>query len=568
MGKIEIERSYGAGAINMKQLDFNKLVSSYRYGSFLITSLFYLTKGSSTVLIYKLAVVIALYIVTRIITGMYASFAASPRKLKSAILCESLLITLLLVPTGGINSPFIWYALNPTLVAVRYLSPYFCWLNLTFYMSIAILIPSDVFNSEDLFGLVTKNSQLIMIFILTTLLIQPLVTLSNKLTVANHKQNESMEHIMSLYRVLEAFTKEDDISGFFQTLTDYTAKLTKANLSFFWQNTDKPDGGSVFTNEGVPNDLKAALAEVARERVNYSTHESETVGMVVNHSVFQGVLIKSPTRLYGVLGIEQDNGSQLPGQIFRRQLVFLADIGAIILDRFSMESTNDRLILLEERNRIANEIHDSVSQRIFSISCSLHNLRSTGADLSDENSRDELDFLSRSTNEVMRELRQAIYSLSTNKSGEKILFSSIKSFLSDLARLNDISISVDLNGEEEQLSAKLKRCLYRIICEATGNALKHGRSTEIRIWLHIGLKHIRLNVEDNGVGFHSDSMKQENMGLGIRNMRNTVQQYGGSILLTNLPQGGTKLTIEMPKTSEVSHCNGEGCEDENKVGSY
>ena len=79
----------------------------------------------------------------------------------------------------------------------------------------------------------------------------------------------------------------------------------------------------------------------------------------------------------------------------------------------------DQIIIIEEQNRIANEIHDSVSQRLFGIVYSLHSLQDKSENITREELNKEYKFLSKTANTTIKELRSAIYRLSSVKKGEK-----------------------------------------------------------------------------------------------------------------------------------------------------
>lgn len=523
--------------------EFTRIIYSYRYGSLVITAGFYLLNGSVSVVPYKLAAVISLYILARIITDLYIKCSTSTRKLRTIILLETVVITLLLIPTGGFESPFIWYALNPVLVAAWYLSTFFCWFTLFFYLLTSTLISASVFSMGTLDSII-NHSYLILVFILITLLVQLLATLTKQLQIANIKQNESLEHIMSLYKVIEAFTNEDDLKTFFQTFTNYIAKITKVDIVFFWENNNDIDlGGQIFTNVSISKDLELALIMELKVRTEDVMSNINILDIEIDKHKFYSVLVKSSTKLFGVIGLQS---SSIAKELFEKQLIFLSDVSSIILERFSMEESYDKLLLLEERNRIANEIHDSVSQRLFSIKFSLHTLRSKLDQLSKMELIDQLEFLSNSTNLAMRELRSSIYSLTTQKSEEKIFFSTIKLYLSDLEKLNDININVNLIGEEDIVSVNLKRSLYRVICEGTGNAVKHGKCSNIGVSLEIDPESINLVICDNGRGFVLDKVKYEASGLGLTNMSNMVNSYGGQIVIKSEINKGTTIEVVIP----------------------
>ena len=79
------------------------------------------------------------------------------------------------------------------------------------------------------------------------------------------------------------------------------------------------------------------------------------------------------------------------------------------------------MIVIEERDRIANELHDSVSQRLFGIVCALHSLQAKSRGMTNDELNEELQFLSQSANTTLKELRAAIYRLSSPKNGEESL---------------------------------------------------------------------------------------------------------------------------------------------------
>ena len=82
-----------------------------------------------------------------------------------------------------------------------------------------------------------------------------------------------------------------------------------------------------------------------------------------------------------------------------------------MLERIHMDQMMDQMIVIEEQNRIANEIHDSVSQRLFGIVYSLHSLQAKSQNITREELNQEYQFLSQSANTTIKELRAAIYRL-------------------------------------------------------------------------------------------------------------------------------------------------------------
>ena len=116
----------------------------------------------------------------------------------------------------------------------------------------------------------------------------------------------------------------------------------------------------------------------------------------------------------------------------------------------------NQLIVIEERDRIANELHDSVSQRLFGIVCALHSLQAKSRGMTNDELNEELQFLSQSANTTLKELRAAIYRLSCPKNGEASLFVRLQTFFVDYARLQAIQIDDATNGRGDFALRRIK----------------------------------------------------------------------------------------------------------------
>ena len=111
--------------------------------------------------------------------------------------------------------------------------------------------------------------------------------------------------------------------------------------------------------------------------------------------------------------------------------------------------------------------------------------------------------------DTLKELRSSVYGYSLQKDGERVLFVSIKKYLDSLAYLNQIKVVTIFSGEEERLTRELKKALYRIVCEAAGNALRHGHCTKLEVRLEISTTKVNLLIRDNGKGFDLALLQDE-----------------------------------------------------------
>lgn len=532
-----------------------KLIYVYRYLSWALTSVVYLTGSPYSALFFKLGVIVSLLVVSKVITDLYIKYKESKGILRALIWIETMGTTLLLLPTGGLSSPFIWYALNPTLVAASYLAPYFCWMNLLFYLLSGTTMSYFLFNTdqENIVSILESNTNLILVFLLVTLAVQLLANLTKKLhtqrnalQLSNKHKQESMEHIMSLYQIVEAFNNNCVKEVLFEELAKYTAKLTVRKYCFFWLPNSK-EGGILKANiDWEKSEQQKIIAEL--NQLTIDNKSKNIFEIQVADTYFQAIPILSPTSYYGIIAISrlEDINSHQKEQKFQL-LNFISELSAVTLERFYLEDIGDKLLVIEEQNRIANEMHDSVSQRLFSICYAIHGILGRWDNMSKNKLKKYFIEMNKSANMAMKELRDSIYHLSSKKKGEKSLDITLKAFLDSISKLHNTKIVFECKGEESHLSLPLKKSITRIIREGCGNAIRHGKCQQINIGLIIDKDQINLNIEDDGKGFLlTNQAFDKYRGLGISNMSSLVTSFHGTIKIDSALGMGTKIQIVIP----------------------
>ncbi len=539
-----------------------KIVIIYRYCSFILTSLLYLAGPPKTGIIFKVGVIVSLYISARIIMDFYIKHSLTSDIVKRLVFIETIGITILLLPTGGISSPFLWYALNPVLAAACFLPTYFSWLNLAFYVSSAAAMSVLLLNEKiSLSSLFYTNYRLLIVSILITLMVQLLSGLTKQLNnkalelerknkelwEANNIVTESMEHIMSLYQIVEALSSQDDKKNLLNIFIEYVGKITKINHSFIWINDYTNKDSYFVTNNQYGDQKKPHMLEKIEEEWHSVKNDDKFITMEIKDETYLAGVIKSNSRQYGIIGIkvEDINNATLK---HGNQISFLAELIGVVLERFHLEEVANKLIIVEEQNRIASEMHDSVSQQLFSLSCGVHSVISRWSSLTEEQKKSQLELIRTSAGIAMKEIRSTIYKLSSRKRGEKSFYKTVKLYLDSLSKLNDVEIEMNFEGDEELLSSAVKKILYRVICEASGNAIKHGKSKYIDIDLMVNDKYISLNINDNGQGFDSKKLVEMGQsGLGIYNMKSLVEALRGSFEIKSERDQGTEVKIAIPR---------------------
>ena len=545
-----------------------RLIFLYRTLSLGLTSFFYLI-GPQFPFIFKLVVVISLAIAAWIITDLQRKYISNNNVLKTIVLTETIGLTLLLIPTGGISSPFIWYALNPVLVAATFLTPLFCWIALSFYLGSATVIAYYVFQVDSLVMILDEQSYFYVVCILTTLLASLFSTLTSeldskttvllkqheelllantKLIETNEKYEDTLDHIMSLYHLIDNFSSKKGPEKLIEEITTSLLTCTQSEAAFFWltdldyQNTHL---ANTTNNPALILDLQREWTSL-RDRKEPFAHQ-------IGNDLYWLKLIRT-SRHIGVLGVT------IPGSIdqrmpflLKRTFEFLAELSEIMLERIHMDQMMDQMIVVEEQNRIADEIHDSVSQRLFGIVYSLHGLQIKSRTMTTEQLNAEYQFLSQSANTTIKELRSAIYRLSSLKKGEKPFLLRVKTYLDDFAKLNDIQIDYQITGDESLISTELKQGFYRIISEACGNSVRHGNCHIIDFRFSVLQDKTILTIKDDGVGINpNEDERRSTVGIGLLNIQSIVRSFNGIFSIDGVSGIGTVIQIEIPSISMLT----------------
>ncbi|MEH7252631.1 ATP-binding protein [Neobacillus niacini] len=541
------------------------LVFVFRYISILFTSIFYLL-GPQSPFYFKVGVVVSICVAAWIITDIQRKYIENKTILKSTVLAEIIGLTLLLIPTGGISSPFIWYALNPVLVAASFLTTLFCWGALSFYLGSTTLITYYLFDIDHIVIILQEKSNFYLVCLLTTMLVrlysgltkelyskksllkdqqEELVNVNNTLSDTNQKYHQTLEHVMSLYHLMENFNSKKSIKKLVKEITLALMKCTQSDEVFFWL-TDLNQQNSYIENMTNNHTLEKDLIE----NWNNIRMKRRPFTSKIKNEPYLMKVIRNANNV-GVIGVKVSSGNDEKNTfLLNRPFDYLAELSEIMLEKIHMDQMMDQMIIIEEQNRIANEIHDSVSQRLFGIVYALHSLQIKGQSMKREELNQEYRFLSQSANTTMKELRSAIYRLSSVKKGEKPFLIHIKKYLDEYARLNDIRIYYQFFGDEAFVSKSIKQALYRIICEACGNAVRHGECHGIELKLSLLGEKSVLVIQDDGKGINltMDANKREK-GIGLLNMRNIVSSFTGTISINGIMGEGTEIHIEIPNIS-------------------
>lgn len=194
-----------------------------------------------------------------------------------------------------------------------------------------------------------------------------------------------------------------------------------------------------------------------------------------------------------------------------------------------------------ERKRIARELHDSVSQQLFAAAMLLSTIQ-TEDDIMTETASKQIHLIHSIIEEAQSEMRALLLHLRPVKLEGKSLKKGIEDLLDELASKVPIKIKHEI--EDIHLSEVVENHLFRIIQELLSNVLRHSGAKELELYFKKTEDFYRLRFVDDGIGFNMEEKK--NSGLGLLNMRERIERFGGNVQVISFPQQGTSVEVRIP----------------------
>jgi PAS domain S-box-containing protein len=234
---------------------------------------------------------------------------------------------------------------------------------------------------------------------------------------------------------------------------------------------------------------------------------------------------------------------QEPGEDEKVFLKAVADQAAVAVENARLFSEARGKAVLEERQRLARELHDSVSQALYGIAMGAKAAREWLDDDPAE-AAEPLDYVLSLAEAGITEMRALIFELRPESLESEGVVAALKKQAAALEARHRIEVEVDL-CEEPEASLETKEALYCIAQEALHNVLKHARASSVKIKMKPDdSSGITLEICDDGVGFE---VKGEYPGhLGLRSMHERASRLGGTLEVQSAPNKGTRICTRIP----------------------
>ena len=225
-------------------------------------------------------------------------------------------------------------------------------------------------------------------------------------------------------------------------------------------------------------------------------------------------------------------------------LTTIADQLGAAVENIQLRQMTRQSAILEERERLARELHDAVTQTIFSAGLFAEAARESAR--SGDLAKVELHTQSivQRVYQAQGEMRLLLFELRTDTLARRGLAGALRDRLESVEERAHIATTLLVEGVAE-LPVTIEEAFYRVALEALNNALRHARADRVAVTLRAADGALTLIVRDNGVGFRRREAARRG-GMGLDSMEKRIQKLGGTLLITSRPNRGTRIEARAP----------------------
>jgi len=544
------------------QLDENELVRIcliYRYISLIVSTLVYFFMYKEQITPIRMGIATGIVLASTIGAQLYKKNFSSDTKAEVIVtMClEVVAYGLFITFSGGFSSPYLWYFISSLTIVMaadrfdkrlRIITPlsvvwcFICALIGSYYglspdyeaysginTGIAFLVVAGGFYT--LFSYVYKldNNR------------RELSKLNESLQIETIRSEQALRHTMDLYEAFNLFS----ITAPDKVIEEITALLyrTIATDGFLLLKINLLQGIEYIGSRGLPEGHEEALIEHIRELEQIDSNRLNIDIIEVSENRYTLAYISNSSNIQGIL-ITPFQAEDKQRKYDKAQELFYLNLVGIIMQELDLQAMVESFIVSEEQNRIANEIHDTVIQKLFAIACNLRLLDEEQGNMPQDKASEQLKHNIKAIESTMSELREAIYGLRWDTADQNPFADKLNDYMEEVRYLSGAAISLVLNSGTELMTANQKTAFYRIICEAVNNAVRHGKATEINVQVRSENKKLTAEIIDNGQGF--DQRRISKSGQGLKNMYRVATLLKGQLVIESQINRGTKIKCSLP----------------------
>ncbi|HEV8681424.1 MAG TPA: GAF domain-containing sensor histidine kinase [Actinomycetota bacterium] len=303
--------------------------------------------------------------------------------------------------------------------------------------------------------------------------------------------------------------------------------------------------GSLPVGRGI---LGILIEEAHPLRLRRIQDDPRSVGFPPNHppmTSFLGVPVSVRGRVYGNLYLTEKRGASEFTEDDEVAVVTLAAQAGVAVENARLWEENariqeelKRLALLEDRERIAKELHDGVVQSLFAVGMSL---QATEAVTPSEAVRARLEAAVEDVDRVIRDLRNYIFGLGPGGRADVELERALADLVDEFRRGTELAIRLEVDAEAASLLAGKASDILQVARETISNAIRHAGAQTLSVVLTRRGSDIVLEVEDDGTGF--DPAESQGKGHGLANLESRARALNGRLEIDSMSGDGTTVRV-------------------------
>jgi signal transduction histidine kinase len=305
--------------------------------------------------------------------------------------------------------------------------------------------------------------------------------------------------------------------------------------------------GDAPTGHGL---LGALITEARPLRIPDISADPRSVGFPPNHPPMKSLLgapVMGRGKVFGNIYLTDKQEAEMFDEEDERVLVVLATQAAIAVENARLYDETERksrelqrLQVMEDRERIAKELHDGVIQSLFAVGMSLQGLAAAS---SDEDMARRLEAAVEDVDHSIRDLRNYIFGLRPGILADRQLDQALEEMANEFGARSGVVTVVEVDSEAASQLASRAGDVVQLVREALSNVGRHGAATTCRVSLRRGEAGLSLEVDDDGRGFDVD---MTTWGMGLSNLRQRVESLGGFLQVESTSGEGTTVRATFP----------------------
>jgi len=362
----------------------------------------------------------------------------------------------------------------------------------------------------------------------------------------------------ALYRADEALHRSLRLEEVVQSLNDVAVDVLQADRSLFASWPEDAPAPITWSASGISDEMFEELSESFRQNSTPEGFRFREPFLIEDIDQVSGVArarmelaqiravvqlpIVTGENVFGVFFLGYEEKQKFSADD-RRLFQALAQRAAVAIENAQLYEQAQNLAAVEERQRLARELHDSVSQALYGIALGARTAR-TLLDRDPARATEPMDYVLSLAEAGLAEMRALIFELRPESLANEGIVRAIEKHVASTQARYGVKVHAELANEPE-VPLPVKEALYRIMQEALHNTVKHARAKNVYISLRELPQAVELELRDDGTGF--DTSGEFPGQLGLKSMRERALRLGGQLEIESSPESGTRVCARIPK---------------------